>query len=66
NLAETGQMKIFLYDLTGRKVLTLADGRFTTGQHRISIDADRLPSGVYLMVAEAMGQSLNRKVVLVR
>jgi hypothetical protein len=39
---------IALYDLTGRKVLTIKDGFVEAGYHEISSGSDFLKSGIYL------------------
>jgi len=46
-LAETGPVRIELYDLLGRRVQTLLDGERPAGRHETVVDASRLPSGVY-------------------
>jgi hypothetical protein len=37
-----------LYDVLGREVLTLLDDIKSAGEHRVSVDASNLSSGVYL------------------
>lgn len=57
---------IAVYDVLGRKVAQLADRRFAAGEHRISFDAEGLPSGQYLVRMSTGGQVYTRKVTLLK
>ncbi len=47
-LALEAHVELTVYDITGRKVTTLHEGRESAGEHSVSFDASRLSSGVYL------------------
>lgn len=47
-LAESGQIKLEVFDLNGRRVAQLAEGAFSQGDHVVSFDAQHLASGVYV------------------
>jgi subtilisin family serine protease len=52
NLAQSERVEVKVYDLAGRVVATLADGRFSSGEHRLSWDGrgaagEEVASGVY-------------------
>jgi spore germination protein YaaH len=47
-------MRIELYDLLGRKLLTLAEGQFDAGAHIVPIDAGQLARGAYIVRASAL------------
>jgi hypothetical protein len=71
NLPAEGPARLCVYDVLGRKVRTLLDGREKAGTYRITWDGrdDRgktLPGGVYLCRFEADGQSLILRAVKVR
>ncbi len=66
NLAKSGQISASLYDISGRNILTIADGTYNAGQHNLTLHADGLASGVYLILLDAADQQLTRKVVLLR
>ncbi len=66
NLSESGFVTAALYDLTGRSVRTIAEGRYSAGRHTLSIQAADIASGVYLIRVSASGRHLTRKVVLLR
>jgi flagellar hook assembly protein FlgD len=58
-----------VFDVAGRRVVTLADGRLDAGRHRVEWDGRaatgrRLGSGVYFYRLEAAGLSAVRKVVV--
>ena len=66
DLASSDRLITALYDLSGRKIMTISDGEFKAGRHKFSIEANDLPSGVYIVNIEATQQRIARKVVLVR
>jgi len=55
-LTESGSVRIELYDLLGRRVQTLLDGKQPAGRHETTVDASGLPSGVYFYRLTAGGQ----------
>jgi len=64
-------VRLEVYDLTGRKVRTLLEGKMDTGVHKVfwdgrDDDGSELASGVYLVRMDAGGFNKVRKVVLVR
>ena len=46
-LPEAGQVRMQVYDIKGRLVLTLAEGFYPAGQHDLLLDASQLSSGTY-------------------
>ncbi len=48
SLEQSAQVELVIYDVRGRAVATLADGAMDAGQHNVTFDASRLPSGVYV------------------
>lgn len=56
-----------VYDITGRRVATLVNGRQAAGAQEISFDASSLASGVYIYRLQTTnGASLTKKMVLVK
>ena len=47
DVAKTGVVKLEVYDVLGRKVATLFDGKKSVGTHTLTFDASSLSSGVY-------------------
>jgi len=60
------RVRLAVYDLLGREVAVLVDGYQTPGEHRVTFDARMLASGVYFYRLAAGGQSLSRKLVLLK
>jgi len=48
-IPRSGQLKLGLYDLLGRKVRDLFEGTLTTGRHRHILVAEDLPTGIYFV-----------------
>ena len=65
---EDVQGTLTIYDLLGQRVATLHDGSFAADvPRRFRLEADGLPSGVYLARLEAEdGSSATRRLLLVR
>jgi len=51
-LPEESRVSMRLYDITGREVLKLAEGRFSAGEHSLYLDASELSSGSYFYSLE--------------
>lgn len=61
-----GDVEISVFDVLGRQVAQVADRRFAPGEHRISFDAESLPSGQYLVRMITGGQVYTRKITLLK
>ena len=55
-----------VFDVTGRLVSELADGRFPAGHHVITWNGSTFPAGLYFLKLEAAGSVQNRKMLLVK
>ena len=65
-LAEPSEVRVAVYDVLGREVAVLHEGRFSAGSHRLVFDGAELPSGLYLVGVESNGFSATRRVTLMR
>lgn len=70
-LPEEGVTTLRVFDVSGRVVRTLVDGRLPGGQHKVAWDGrddrgNRVASGSYLAVLGASGVSESRRIVLAR
>jgi hypothetical protein len=65
-LPKTGQVRLSVYDLQGRRVATLVDGERAAGVHRVTFDGSSLASGIYLTHMSADGFAQTRKMILVK
>ena len=59
-------VRIVVYDLLGKVVATIADGRFTAGMHRVEFTGDHLASGQYMYRMEAGAYRATRFMSVVR
>jgi hypothetical protein len=55
-----------LYDVLGRRVMTLVDGTLEAGSHRTVVDASRLAAGVFFYRLTAADRSMTKKMVVLR
>jgi hypothetical protein len=71
SLPEASDLELAVYEISGRKVRTLADGLWRAGRHTIEWDGkddlgEAVASGIYLYRLEVGSAALNRKAVLAR
>ena len=71
SLARSGEVRVAVYDVTGRRLALLADEHQAAGAHRLSWngtadDGRRAASGVYFAVVDALGERHARRLVLTR
>ncbi len=48
-LAESGHVRLVVYDITGREVTRLLDAPHAEGEHRVTFDASNLSAGPYVV-----------------
>ncbi len=65
-LPEAVHVQLVIYDVTGRVVERLLDAPLPAGTHRVSFEARRLPSGVYLYRLTAGAFVETRRMILVK
>jgi hypothetical protein len=66
SIPQTGNVKLVIYDILGRKVKTLIDEFKSTGTYEISFDAGSLASGVYFYQLKAGEFIQTNKMILLR
>jgi len=66
NTPSDGRVLLTVYDLSGRRVATLADGDFSAGRHTFTWDCADAASGVYLCRLSTAGRVLTNRLVLAR
>jgi len=59
-------VNLSLFDILGRKLVTLTDETMESGEHRISWDASRFSSGIYFYQLRASGSLVTGKMILLR
>jgi len=55
-----------VYDVLGREVVTLVDGRREAGSHKVTFDGSRLSGGVYIYKLVAGSQSSTKKMIFMK
>lgn len=65
-LPEPGEVRLELFDLTGRRITTLVNQTVQAGNHQVRFDAGDLSSGVYIYRMTAGNHLLTRKLTLVK
>ena len=66
SLGKSGQVTLSVYDLLGRQVAELVNGKMEAGVHEVNLDASELASGVYVYRLTAGGFVQSRKMVLLK
>ena len=66
SLERPGKVLLNLTDVTGREVVRLVDGAREAGTHTVTLDEDRLASGVYYYNFRYNGGSERKRCVLIR
>jgi hypothetical protein len=66
DLPVSSRVKIEIFDLLGRKIETLLDGRFEAGYHDVSWNAENYPSGLYFYIMQAEDYSKACKMLLLK
>ena len=61
---ETVSLKVF--DILGREVATLINGKINSGKHELIWNASNLPSGVYIYRLQSDGKNLAKKMILLK
>jgi Secretion system C-terminal sorting domain len=67
HLDQTSTLRVHVYNVLGKRVATLADGRFATGRHLFSMDASTWASGIYMLQVARDGHApVHHKMLLMK
>jgi hypothetical protein len=66
DVAQDGQVRLRVFDITGRLTTTLADEYNSVGSYEVAFDGSALPSGIYLIAMEMEDFHATMKVVLAK
>ncbi len=66
SIPERAQVALRVFDVSGRVVATLVDGRLDPGEYTVVLNADRLESGIYFYQLKAPAFSQTRRLILVK
>ena len=62
NLAETGNVTVEVYSMTGELVSAQNEGQMTAGEHNIALNAANLANGMYFVTVRTGESTVTRKV----
>lgn len=66
NLSRDAVVTLDVFDMLGRKIANLTDGRVSAGTHAVSFDGYDLPSGAYFARLKADGFTATHRMMLVK
>ncbi|MCB0723564.1 MAG: T9SS type A sorting domain-containing protein [Ignavibacteriae bacterium] len=66
DIPKSGNVRILIYDISGKLVETLIDESLSPGTYEINWNGDRFASGVYFYNLEAEGFNQTRKMLLIK
>lgn len=66
SLADDGFVSLKVYNVLGKEIATLVNETKPAGNYSVSFNASNLPSGVYIYTLQTSGQSLTRKMLLMK
>ena len=66
SVSQSSFVEIYLYDVMGRKTKTLINRYLTAGDHKVLLNADELPSGIYYYTLISEGQIISKAATLIK
>jgi len=66
SLAENGYVKLTVYNTLGQILATLADGKMSKGDHKVSFNASDLPAGAYYYQLSTVEGTTSKQMILVK
>ena len=65
-VAQDNILEISVWDLSGRKMLDVWNGKLVRGSHSFTINGAEFPAGVYILSAVSASSTLHRKFILIK
>ena len=66
DIPSASNVKLTLYDITGKQVASLVNDRFSPGSYEYEFNAGNLPSGTYIYKLQTDGYSESKKMLLIK
>ncbi len=66
NLPQSGTVQLTIYNILGEKVINLVGGYQKAGEKRVRWQANSFPSGIYFCQLKAGGQTITKKLALIK
>lgn len=65
-LAQSSIVKLNVYNVLGESIKTIVNREFSSGYHSVKFDGSNFASGIYLVILEANGLRLSKKMLLLK
>jgi hypothetical protein len=65
-LPQTGKYSLKVYNIIGQEVANLLDDALSTGVHKVTFDASRLSSGMYIYQLSGSSVNMSKKMILIK
>lgn len=65
-LTRPSQVRLAVYDIIGREIMTITNGRLDAGRHKFVLDASNWPGGIYFYKVKTANSTITRKMVLAK
>lgn len=65
-LSMSSRISLKIYDISGKEVKTLVNQHQTAGQHTVTFDASKLPSGIYFYTLKTSNISSTKKMIYLK
>ena len=66
SLAEASEVRVAVYDVLGREVAVLHDGRLAAGVHELSFEGSTMAPGLYVVRVAAGGRVATQRLTVIR
>jgi hypothetical protein len=66
SVAQSGHVKLTIYNVLGQEMTTLVDGHLTSGKYKAQLNAQSWRSGIYFYQLKAGGQSFVKRMLLIK
>lgn len=66
NIKTSENIKIYVFDITGKNIITLINNIIEPGEYEIIWNPQELPSGIYLYKMETKKLSFSRRMIIIR
>jgi hypothetical protein len=64
SIPHSSEVKIELFDLQGRKIQTIAEGNYRSGNHQLEFEIENLPPGIYLLQLQTDSGIESQKLII--
>jgi hypothetical protein len=65
-LTKPAQVRLAVYDIIGREIMTITNTKLDAGRHKFVLDASNWPGGIYFYKVKTANSTITRKMVLAK